>query len=217
MAKPFIDHANLVAGRLYVGQLEVNVTTRGADCGVRSFINLVLMASGGKVGPKTDADQARWTKAVRRWMKVPSGATTPADWVRAWRHPNLTKLFHKYGLNKPKLRRYDNADQALIPEGLAQGLTFEVGVVYGVLRSQGAPVGSSSFNLGHAIDLTGWMEHGDHFDLVDVDPLFDGRRHPYPHGPVRAQFQDFKLALSAFCLQVGRFDGISVELAKPLA
>lgn len=211
MAKPFIEHASLP--RPWVGQLEVPVPTRGSDCGVRGFINLVLASSGGLVGPKDDAGQVRWTKAVRRWMGVPSGATTPADWVRAWKHPSLTKLFAKHGLVKPAITRYDNVEQTVILPGLVDGLTFEVGVVYGVLRHEGAPVGSASFNSGHAIDFTGKEEHRTHTDIVDLDSLFDGRHADVPHGPVRAQFDDFKAAMAAFCGQQGRFDGVSVPHA----
>lgn len=215
MAKPYIQHATLPIP--WIGQLEVPVPTRGADCGVRSFINLVLACSQGRVGPKDDAGQVRWTKAVRRWMNVPSGATTPADWQRAWRHPSLGRLFQKHGLVKPKVYRYDNARQELLLDGLREGMIFEVGIVYGVARAAGAPVGSSSYNLGHAIDLTGLEQHDGHLDTASCDPLFDGRRHPYPHGPLRAQVQDYKAALSAFCLQLGRFDGIGVHLAKEAA
>ncbi len=214
MAKPYILHANLP--RPFVGQLQVPVQTKGEDCGVRSLINLVLASSGGLVGPKDAAGQVRWTRAVRRWMGVPSGATSPIDWLRAWQHPNLTKLFKKHGLVKPNATRYNNAEQDLILAGLADGLTFEVGVVYKVLREGGAPVGSATFDTGHAIAYTGREKHTDHIDIVDLDPLFDGRHIGVPHGPLRAQFQPFKAAMAAFARQSGRFDGISVPLATKI-
>lgn len=210
-----LDHEHVPAP--WCGQLETGAKTEGADCGPRTLINLMLASSRGKVGPRTAAQQDDWTADVRRWMGKPGNvATTPADLVKAWASSTLSDRFTKAGLYKPKLTRHNDDDQSKILRGISDDRMYGVCVDYGVLRATDAPTASSTFTGGHWIMLTGRASHGEHIDVLDCDPLFDGRRKGIPHGPTVAVFNDFRDAMAKFGEQDpgrGNFDGVSVPMA----
>lgn len=206
-------------GRLWT-QLSSGSGTEGEDCGAITVLNLITWASDGKVGPdmmspaRDPQSVANWVKYIRRIANRPAGAMlvygdifevlNSTEIRGAFRAQNLTPptVIYRYGESFSDLRRW---------MAVTKDRAIMLAIDYGVARKSGCPVGSTTFDGGHAIMLTGmqrrrFRKNGrwtTRWGTLAGDPLFDGRQKPgsskrYPKGWQVARFYRYRKAAGAF-------------------
>ncbi len=195
-------------------QLNSGSGTEGKDCGALACINLIVWASHGKVGPKSQDELAHWVKQVRAWAGNPDRPMmVENDIFQVLNSKNLAHAFSSAGLPPPKAWYNYGKGWGDLRTWLHQSDDHAVmlAINYGVARRNGAPMGSSSFNGGHAIVMTGMQQLrvkiGRKYRLrwftMVGDPLMDGRRKPastarYPKGWIKARYYFYRKAAGAF-------------------
>lgn len=170
-------------------QLGTGSATAGDDCSALSIINAIRVVSGGKVGPKTQAQVAEWVRQVRQWggakLHGPdAGMLFRTQTLRAYRSKGMARAFNAAGLHAPKVGYFDRVPfRDGVVRSLDDGGVVHLPVNYGVLRRGDAPMGSTVFNGGHSLVLVGYRHNRRGQVLTrDGDPLFDGRRKGIPKG-----------------------------------
>lgn len=208
--------------RPWKAQTETGAPTEGADCGVLTTTYQIQVASGNRVTPaKAGMTWQSWVRELRAAMGRNAGATSTADWYRAWRSAWMRSLFRQAGYQVPRVQRLHGSSWDTMKNHLRAGRSIGLCVDYGVLRRQAGaldvPVGSDTFSDGHALALVGIRAADGLVYTNDLDPLFDGTPAKVPDGPVVARLAAFKAPAGAFGARphgFGKVEAVSVGVAQ---
>lgn len=202
-------------------QTETGAPTARSDCGVLTTTYQVQVSSGNRITPaKVGMTWPAWVRELRAAMGRPSGATSTADWYRAWRSAWMRALFDRAGYQVPKVQRLHGSSWDTMKAHLRAGRSIGLCVDYGVLRRMSGqldvPVGSDTFSDGHALGLVGLRVSSGLVFTNDLDPLFDGTPAKVPDAPAVARLAAFKAAAGAFGRHphgFGKVEAVSVGVA----
>ena len=162
--------------------------TGPVDCGPRSWQMAIDNATRGARKPGIDKLRALGTRPGRQ----------PTNVYDAERAFNALGIPYERKVRAPWNELF---------RALKDGHGVQLCIDYGIYADRAQHLGSTTFRGGHSIYLDALRRVGSGYQILDMDPLFDGRRPGIAKGPQWVRMSILRRAAEAFSGRSGTFWG----------